>query len=319
MLSVALCTYNGEKYIREQIESILNQTVPVDEIIVSDDGSTDSTLNILSEYTKSNHPIIQVLQNEYTLGVRANFQSAVNHCHGDIIFFSDQDDIWLPNKVAETVNYLFQNSNICVAFSNGNLIDSNGQIIPSNDLWGLFFDSYYKMLFDNHFELECFLDENHATGAAMAARGDFLRNNSFSNATSERILHDHIIAIKAIEQNALGYIDKHLIQYRLHSRQQRGAPPIESKITRKSSIPLAFYPAQYMVDVLTNPYYIERASFLSYRLRLKHQILGPLSILKNFSKYRHFYNSSCLKVMAADTFVSIGHTLTRIKNKLFHS
>ena len=77
MLSVALCTYNGEKYIREQIESIINQTMLVDEIVVCDDGSTDDTLNVIKQINAETPVNIRIYQNETNLGVCANFQKAV--------------------------------------------------------------------------------------------------------------------------------------------------------------------------------------------------------------------------------------------------
>ena len=318
MLSVALCSYNGEQYIREQLESILDQTMPVDEIVVCDDGSTDSTLSILQEYTHLNTPTIQLFSNNTTLGTRKNFQVAVDHCRGDIIFFADQDDLWNPDKVKDIVDYFKQHPSKKVVFTNGSLIDNKGESITSSDLWGLFFDNYYKGLFDHHLELESFLYENHATGASMAAKADFLRMNRFSEATSERILHDHIIALKAIEQDCLGYLEKKLIQYRLHEKQQRGVPQTPPSPVLPTVIPVAFHPAYYIVDQLTKPSCIQRATFLSYRLRSKHQIYGPLTILKDVGKYRKYYHTLWPKVMASDIKTSVCHTLSRFKRKLSH-
>ena len=121
--SVALCTYNGAKYIEEQIRSILDQTLPVDEIVVCDDGSTDETPQIVEEIAKDVSVDIHVYRNDNNLGVCANFQKAVDLCQGDIVFLSDQDDIWYPHKVKTIVDWFDNNPNKSVVFSNADLID----------------------------------------------------------------------------------------------------------------------------------------------------------------------------------------------------
>lgn len=96
MISVCMATYNGEKYLREQVDSILAQLGENDELMVSDDGSTDSTIDILKSYNDSR---IKILKNKGNHGVNGNFENALSHANGDYIFLSDQDDVWLPDKV----------------------------------------------------------------------------------------------------------------------------------------------------------------------------------------------------------------------------
>ena len=96
MISVCIATYNGEKYLAEQLDSILLQVSEEDELIISDDGSTDHTLEILRTYA-ANYPQIQLLQGPGQ-GVIANFAFALTHTKGEVIFLADQDDVWLPNK-----------------------------------------------------------------------------------------------------------------------------------------------------------------------------------------------------------------------------
>lgn len=95
-ISVCMATYNGEKYILEQLQSILKQLKPEDEVIISDDGSTDSTLYIIEAL---NDPRIHIYMNEKEHGYTKNFENALNHADGDIIFISDQDDVWTDDKV----------------------------------------------------------------------------------------------------------------------------------------------------------------------------------------------------------------------------
>ena len=96
MISVCIATYNGEKYIREQLDSILTQLGSEDEVVISDDGSKDNTLKIVESY---NDKRIIVLHNKGKHGFTHNFENAIKNAKGDIIFLSDQDDVWPENKV----------------------------------------------------------------------------------------------------------------------------------------------------------------------------------------------------------------------------
>lgn len=94
-----MATFNGGRYLREQLDSILNQLTLEDELIISDDGSTDETCQIIKEYTQLDNRIKFV--EGPRKGVIANFNHAIQQSKGDIIFLADQDDVWLPNKVAK--------------------------------------------------------------------------------------------------------------------------------------------------------------------------------------------------------------------------
>ena len=97
-LSVAMCTYNGEKYIREQLMSIRNQTLRIDEIVICDDCSEDDTVEIIENLIRQYDLPVRLHVNTWNHGYRKNFEQAICRCSGDIIFLSDQDDIWLPTK-----------------------------------------------------------------------------------------------------------------------------------------------------------------------------------------------------------------------------
>lgn len=103
MISVCIATYNGATYIKRQLESVLNQLTIEDEIIISDDGSTDDTLDIIRGLSS---PIIKVLHNVGNHGYTPNFENALRNAKGDYIFLCDQDDIWASNKVDICMKYL---------------------------------------------------------------------------------------------------------------------------------------------------------------------------------------------------------------------
>lgn len=102
LISVAMATYNGERFLKEQLDSLYFQTRIPDEIFVSDDGSQDGTVDILEQYHKKYG--LKYVVNKQPLGVNKNFEQAIRSCNGDYIIICDQDDIWFPNKIEKTYN-----------------------------------------------------------------------------------------------------------------------------------------------------------------------------------------------------------------------
>ena len=246
MVSVALCTYNGEEYITTQIKSILEQSTPVDEIVISDDGSTDNTIAILEELKQNSSTNIIIHRNTTNLGVCANFEQAITLCNGDIIFLSDQDDIWNPDKVKTIVSWFDTHPQKSAVFTDATLITEDGKEFSNKSLWDCIgFNKKMRRYFDNGLSLESFFI-NKATGATMAIRKE-LRFSFAQYCNNDNVLHDYCIALKALDNDGLGYIDKPLIQYRLHGSQQAGIsyqlqhPEIFSNIHRPlCNIPILF-------------------------------------------------------------------------------
>ena len=100
-----MATYNGQKYIKEQIDSILSQLSADDELVVSDDHSTDGTVDVIRSFGDSR---IRLFENVLSPGVTHNFENALNNARGDILFLADQDDVWLPGKVSELSRFLVE-------------------------------------------------------------------------------------------------------------------------------------------------------------------------------------------------------------------
>lgn len=118
-----MAAYNGEAYINEQIDSILCQLGEGDELVVSYDKSTDDTLNILNKYAETDARV-KVFANPYKPGVVKNFQNALEHCCGDIIFYSDQDDVWMKDKIASVMKE-FEDHHVAVVIHDAQLTDAN--------------------------------------------------------------------------------------------------------------------------------------------------------------------------------------------------
>jgi len=104
-ISIAMATYNGAKFISEQLESFIRQIRLPDELVVTDDGSSDATLNILEGFGRRASFPVKIYRNAENLGYARNFERAVSLCSGDLIFLSDQDDVWFPQKLERTEEY----------------------------------------------------------------------------------------------------------------------------------------------------------------------------------------------------------------------
>jgi glycosyltransferase involved in cell wall biosynthesis len=135
-ISVCISTFNGGDYIEEQINSIIFQLKENDEIIISDNGSTDNTIDIIQSI---NSPLIKLIdfngaiksQKSKSYTITSNFENALNAAKGDIIFLCDQDDIWLPNKVFYCINILQQN-NLNLILHDAQVINNNNDILISS-------------------------------------------------------------------------------------------------------------------------------------------------------------------------------------------
>lgn len=173
--SVALCTFNGEKYISEQIESILNQTSPIDEIVVCDDGSTDKTIDILNDYQTKYPSVFKIFKNEENLGFIKNFEKAILLCTQDIILLSDQDDVWETNKVEVLKNEFLQNPEKDLIVHN---LSFNSSEIPKKyTFWDYksFNDKIRKGSNDEILEF-VLTDGNLFPGMSIALRERFVNN-----------------------------------------------------------------------------------------------------------------------------------------------
>ena len=219
-ISVAVCTYNGEKFLRQQIDSILNQTLKVDEVIVCDDGSTDKTPQILTDYQKKFPEIFKIYINEKNLQSVKNFEKAVSLCTGEIIFLSDQDDVWENNKVEVFNTFFMLNKQTDVLCSNGHIIDETDQKQDLYTVWDV--PEFLKV---NKQEIDYFkifaTIGNFATGAAMALRKSILPQVlPFPNI--EGLHHDEWIALISSEQKKFAFLNEKLFSYRIHNEQQVG-------------------------------------------------------------------------------------------------
>lgn len=140
-VSVVMTTYNGEKYIREQLDSIIAQTYPIYELIIQDDGSRDRTVEICREYAKR-YAFIHVYENKHNLGCDKNFETAAMRATGDYVALSDQDDIWFKDKIAKQVAAIGDNDACGSQHMRGKTMEASHLINPQHLLEGLMFCAF---------------------------------------------------------------------------------------------------------------------------------------------------------------------------------
>ena len=168
-VDILLATYNGEKYLKEQLDSILSQTYGEFRLLISDDSSTDNTKKILEEYTKKDKRIIVFCQ-EKNLGVIKNFEFLLNKVENDYYMFSDQDDIWKENKIEQSIKYL-EEKNADLIYTDLEVVDENLNVIYSS-YWKLK-GFYNKVKKYNNFE-SLYLN-NFVTGCTILSKKELIK------------------------------------------------------------------------------------------------------------------------------------------------
>ncbi len=222
--SVALCTYNGAKYIVEQLTSIVRQSVLPSEIVVCDDCSEDNTIDLVSEFAQKHLDLTWRIEiNEINLGYVKNFEKAISLCSEEVIFLCDQDDVWFENKAEKCLQYFKEHSNVSVLFTNGFAVNENLE----KEGWSLMdrFQFTEKQL--NKFNIKKtyknFLCRHVVTGATMALRKSFVEYvTPFPDFVNKSFIHDSWVSVVAALELSLGYINEPLILYRLHAGQNVG-------------------------------------------------------------------------------------------------
>lgn len=222
-ISVALCTYNGAQFLGRQLESIVHQSRRVDEIIICDDGSGDDTMPILESFVRKHPDKINVYRNAQPMGPIKNFEKAVKQCSGDLIFLSDQDDVWQFNKVELLTSAFANDKNALLFFTNGSLIDAEEKKLPDS-LWGKwkFTDAVQKQWRNNNNALSSLvINRNFITGATVAFRKS-LKEYIFPFKVPCGYWHDTWIGTHAAALNGLRFLPDRTVLYRVHAGQQIG-------------------------------------------------------------------------------------------------
>ena len=199
LVSVALCTYNGERYISSQLDTIINQTYPNIEIIVVDDRSTDQTISILKSYQEAGK--IKLYQNETNLGFIKNFEKAISLCNGEYIALSDQDDLWDLNKIEILVKSI---KNHVLIYSDSEFANSEGESM------GKVKSQYHNFAKGDSM---AFILDYCTPGHAILFKKELI---NYLFPFPENMFHDWWITFAAINLGEITYIKDCLVKYRQH-------------------------------------------------------------------------------------------------------
>lgn len=224
--SVAMCTHNGAAFVEQQVASILGQSVLPAELVVSDDASSDATIGIVRsmfDALSPNGPAagvrLIVLENPVPLGITANFEQAIRATSGEVIFLSDQDDVWHADRVESALQVFDADPSLSLVFSDADLVDVDGASLGI----GLF-----EALEIRKRELESIrqgdafsvlVKRNVVTGATVAFRRVLL---DVALPFPPEWVHDEWLATLAAGTSRIGVIDRELIDYRQHGANEIG-------------------------------------------------------------------------------------------------
>jgi glycosyltransferase involved in cell wall biosynthesis len=220
-ISVAIIAYNSSEYIKKQIDSILEQTQNVDEIVIFEDASTDNTKEILEAYKNKYPDLFFIHYNVQNIGIYKNIEKAIKSCTGDIIILADHDDYWYSNKVETILKWFNSNPNMNGVFTNGSIMNSEEILNNNYSLWDVM--GFPCKSIKNSTDLKLYINtvENSVTGAALAFRNNLPFLN-YPFPTIKNLVHDRWIAMNLAENNSLGILDEKIIRYRIHSQQAIG-------------------------------------------------------------------------------------------------
>ncbi len=220
-VAIVMTTYNGEKYVEEQVKSILSSSYQDFELFVFDDGSKDSTLSKLERYEKEYPGQVRVIRNESNYGVTMNFIQALAKMTADYIMFSDQDDVWLPNKIGITLKRMrhmeaqLSKENPLAVFTDALVVDQNLSTINSS-----FFCSGH--LNPRKTDLAHLLMENKLIGCTVMVNAALRKKLQGNRLPQHARYHDWWVALIAASFGKIGFVEESTLLYRQHGGNMVG-------------------------------------------------------------------------------------------------
>ncbi len=231
-ISIALCTYNGEAYLATQWQSLLEQHVLPDEIVVCDDQSTDHTVALLKRLAADAPFPVRILVNETRLGFNKNFERVLSECTGELIFICDQDDCWFPEKVGVMTDFMVKHPETQVAFCDAWVTDAQLKGRQSRFWSWVRFDESARIRWQSGNSMDVMLDGNRVMGCATVIRRSVLASILPVPDDIPGYIYDGWIALVAAAQGTIQFVDQPLQLYRTHEKQQIGVGKDEDPVER---------------------------------------------------------------------------------------
>lgn len=218
-----MCTYNGADFLPSQLQSIMAQSRPPDELVICDDGSSDNTRILLEQFAAESSFPVSLHFNESNLGSVKNFEKAIGLCRGDVIALSDQDDVWRSDKLQLVEEPFTRSPKVGLVFSDAEVVDEQLNSL-NRRMWDeVNFDGHKRKLVRAGRAFEVLLPGWTVTGATMAFRSQFAKL-ALPIPENIAMIHDGWIALTVASVADVVIIEQPLIKYRQHARQQIGAP-----------------------------------------------------------------------------------------------
>lgn len=216
-VDILLATYNGEKYIKEQVESILNQTYENIQIIISDDCSTDKTRQVLKEY--ENNEKIKIFYQEKNLGYVKNFEFLLKQVENNLYMLSDQDDVWKKEKVEKSVEKI-ENEKLDLVFGDLEVVDENLNTLYKS--YNRYMHLIHKIKkYQKDYRLQYLY--NCMTGCTIISRKNWIDKVLPFPTNSKYMIHDYWLGLVIALNGKVGYIEEPYILYRQHGKNQVGS------------------------------------------------------------------------------------------------
>ena len=222
-ISIVVCTFNGVPYLQSQLDSLLAQTRLPDEIIVSDDGSTDSTMVVLETFASvagKRGVQVRLFRNPINLGFVENFSSALQHANGDVLFLCDQDDVWRPDKLALVEKRFVDDPELLLLHSDARLVDAHGAPLGNSVFDALQMTAAEKVAIHRGNAFDIVMRRSFVTGATAAFRRELI---DVVLPIAPDWIHDEWLAATVAALGKMDFIDQPLIDYRQHGGNQIGA------------------------------------------------------------------------------------------------
>ncbi len=216
-IDVLMATYNGEKYLREQLDSILEQSYGDFRLLISDDGSEDATREILNEYVGKDSRVVVFLQNK-NVGSTRNFEFLMKKVENECFMFSDQDDIWQKDKIQKSIDKMNQTDSDLV-YTNLQVVDEDLQVLNPS-YWRL---KGFEKKVRKYNNFESLYLNNYITGSTMLVKSKWLEKILPLPEKSKYILHDYWTALVVSKWGKMAYVDEPLVKYRQHMDNRIGS------------------------------------------------------------------------------------------------
>lgn len=292
MIDILLATYNGEKFIRDQIESILCQTYKDWNLIIQDDGSTDKTIGILKDYLEKYPEKIKIFLNKKNSGSCVkNFLSLAKRSRSQYVMFCDQDDVWLEDKIEITLKAMkelekeTQNKNIpLLVHTDLKIVDENLNVI-SNSIFR------YQKMNPKRDRLNNFLVQNIVTGCTLMCNKKLIQVVDMIDLKTDArdiIMYDHWIGLVAAAFGKIKFLNKPTLLYRQHKKNQVGAKNAESLSYVLKNL-FNFKQTSKIIDDT----YIQAESFLNIYFKFLNsrniKIIREYVNIKKYNKFKRLY------------------------------